>query len=178
MGAVPRTSAGRPLAVTVAVALLWANLALALANLVVVSPEAFRDWVLNLGTLQPRQIPIFVAIYAVCTFLVIGIGRGRSWCRWAYLPIAAAGVVRAAMETREMGAAIERLSSFPAVWQPPGPMDPFDGTSFPPGLLGMVPEEWRIVYHLIIIVQAMLLAVAILLLFTPRANRWFRSGMN
>lgn len=164
----------RPVAVTVAVALLWLDLALAVAKVVIVRPEAFREWVWNLGAIRPWQIPMLMAIYVACTLLVVGISRGRSWCRWAYFPVAVAGICWAVLGAIEMNAALDRLAEFPPVWEQPGEMDPYDGGPMPPGLFGMVPEEWMIVQHVIIIVEGLLLTAAMVLLFTQPSRRWFR----
>jgi hypothetical protein len=164
-------TARRPRVVLIALCLLSFEVSLSVLNLFALSPQAdplgphinYHVW----------RLPLMLALYGVGMVLIYRITAGSSWARWTYLGIFLFVVARAIETGLELGTAFDALATHNAL-PPPSDADYFDSRSYP-GLFGLVMEEWRIIVHLIVLVQALLLSVSMFLLFTPTANRWYIS---
>jgi hypothetical protein len=159
----------RPVTVSIALIVLWGQLVLCLTNTLGVSA--------NLGW---SDVCLFVLCFPLM-FVLRGLGKGANWTRLIYLGVLSLWVTRAAFAVGDALDLMRQIASLDAHLANPSLAEtrtvesgPFtivtcEACGFPPRNY----MEWSIAADILIVTQAISLTMAILLLFTPSANRWF-----
>jgi hypothetical protein len=157
--------AQRPLSVFIALILLWADLGLGIINVYGISVIT-TFWGASMDL-------IYIGFCVILMIAMRGVAQGANWARISYLPVFVFGAVRGAFSLEDI------LTRRP--WD--CPMEPTsetfeDGTVAITGCFHepMFPYELMMASDIVIFVQALLLAGAVVLLFTSPGKFWFRSN--
>lgn len=157
----------RPRVVIIAVGLLWLHMLGVISSYILFTPYV--------------TMPVLIGLMVIGCFLMVmirNICRGAKRARLIYFPAFALGIAYSVL--RLFGGISTKAEIEAAMAAPASPDVPLCATcgDMTRGWLGLSMWRWDMISDFIAASLGLLLVAAALLLFTPGANRWFRTSQH